>query len=96
LYARFTRFSKQSYEKVGPPYRAAKQGSKAHAQRDSDLGPASFGNTTLVSVCIAGGKRPVAWLSLDEGDNDAACFLAYMAAALQTRAPNIGDVFGNQ
>ena len=32
----------------------------------------------------------VAWLSLDEGDNDPARFLAYLVAALQTLAPEIG------
>ncbi len=35
-------------------------------------------------------ERPVAWLSLDEGDNDPTRFLAYLVAALQTIAPNIG------
>ena len=46
--------------------------------------PAGFGKTTLLSAWVAGGDRPVAWLSLDEGDNDPARFLAYLAAALQT------------
>ena len=32
--------------------------------------PAGFGKTTLVSEWVAGCGRPVAWLSLDEGDND--------------------------
>ncbi|MCB0198346.1 MAG: hypothetical protein KDJ65_40780, partial [Anaerolineae bacterium] len=32
----------------------------------------------------------VAWLSLDEGDNDLARFLAYLVAALQTVAPHVG------
>jgi LuxR family maltose regulon positive regulatory protein len=32
----------------------------------------------------------VAWLSLDEGDNDPTRFLTYLVAALQTLAPNIG------
>jgi LuxR family transcriptional regulator, maltose regulon positive regulatory protein len=32
----------------------------------------------------------VAWLSLDEGDNDPTRFLAYLVAALQTIAPTIG------
>ena len=32
----------------------------------------------------------VAWLSLDEGDNDPARFLTYLVAALQTIAPQIG------
>ena len=33
----------------------------------------------------------VAWLSLDEGDNDPTRFLTYLVAALQTIAPNIGE-----
>ena len=52
--------------------------------------PAGFGKTTLVSEWVAGCERPVAWLSLDEGDNDPARFLTYLVAALQTIAPNIG------
>src|SRR5512141_2663131 len=52
--------------------------------------PAGFGKTTLVSEWVAGCERKVAWLSLDEGDNDPACFLAYLVAALQTIAANIG------
>jgi len=52
--------------------------------------PAGFGKTTLVSEWVAGCERPVAWLSLDEGDNDPARFLAYLIAALQTIAANIG------
>jgi LuxR family maltose regulon positive regulatory protein len=52
--------------------------------------PAGFGKTTLVSEWIAGCQRPVAWLSLDEGDNDPARFLTYLISALQTFAPKIG------
>jgi LuxR family maltose regulon positive regulatory protein len=52
--------------------------------------PAGFGKTTLVSEWLAGCQRPVAWLSLDEGDNDTTCFLTYFIAALQTIAANIG------
>ena len=61
--------------------------------------PAGFGKTTLVSEWIAGPwsrpqeqeyERPVAWLSLDEGDSDPTRFLTYLVAALQTIAPNIG------
>jgi len=51
---------------------------------------AGFGKTTLVSEWVAVCERPVAWLSLDEGDNDPACFLAYLVAALQTIVANIG------
>src|SRR5512141_1092150 len=53
--------------------------------------PAGFGKTTLVSEWIAGCERPVAWLSLDEGDNDTASFLGYLVAAVQTVAPKIGE-----
>jgi LuxR family transcriptional regulator, maltose regulon positive regulatory protein len=52
--------------------------------------PAGFGKTTLVSEWVAGFERPSAWLSLDEGDNDPARFLAYLVAALQTITANIG------
>jgi LuxR family maltose regulon positive regulatory protein len=52
--------------------------------------PAGFGKTTLVSEWIASCERPVAWLSLDEGDNDLTRFLTYFIAALQTIAPKIG------
>ncbi len=49
--------------------------------------PAGFGKTTLLSEWLAGGGQSepgarVAWLSLDEGDNDVARFLAYLVAAL--------------
>jgi len=53
--------------------------------------PAGFGKTTLVSEWVADCKLPAAWLSLDEGDNDPTRFLAYLVAALQTVAANIGE-----
>ncbi len=53
--------------------------------------PAGFGKTTLVSEWVAGCGRPVAWLSLDEGDRDPSRFLTYLIAALQTVAPGIGE-----
>jgi len=53
--------------------------------------PAGFGKTTLISEWIAGWDRPAAWLSLDGGDNDPTRFVAYLVAALQTVAPNIGE-----
>src|SRR4051794_3875219 len=52
--------------------------------------PAGFGKTTLVAAWVAGCGRPAAWLSLDDGDNDPARFLAYLVAALRTIAPEIG------
>src|SRR5881397_994239 len=52
--------------------------------------PAGFGKTTLLSAWVEGIDRQVAWLSLDEGDNDPTRFLTYLVAALQTIAANIG------
>jgi LuxR family maltose regulon positive regulatory protein len=52
---------------------------------------AGFGKTTLVSEWIASCGQPVAWLSLDEGDNDPTRFLTYIIAALQTIMANIGE-----
>src|SRR5207248_9680736 len=53
--------------------------------------PAGLGKTTLVSEWLAGGPRPAAWLSLDEGENDPTRFLTYLVAALQTIAAHIGE-----
>ena len=52
--------------------------------------PAGFGKTTLLSEWIAGRKWPVAWLSLDESDNDLSQFLTYLVAALQTIDNHMG------
>jgi LuxR family maltose regulon positive regulatory protein len=52
--------------------------------------PAGFGKTTLASAWLASCKRPVAWLSLDDGDSDLTRFLTYLVAALRTIAPTIG------
>lgn len=57
--------------------------------------PAGFGKTTLVSSWLDQINLPVAWLSLDEDDNDLARFLAYFIAALQTIQPEVGtEVLG--
>jgi LuxR family maltose regulon positive regulatory protein len=53
--------------------------------------PAGFGKTTLVSEWIASCGLPVAWLSLDEGDNDPARFISYLVKALQTIQAEIGE-----
>jgi ATP/maltotriose-dependent transcriptional regulator MalT len=53
--------------------------------------PAGSGKTTLVSEWVAGCGRPIAWLSLDAGDNDPASFLIYLVAALRASGANIGE-----
>lgn len=53
--------------------------------------PAGFGKTTLLSEWIVSTDRPVAWVSLDEGDNDPARFWAYAVAALRRIEARIGE-----
>ena len=53
--------------------------------------PAGFGKTTLVSEWVAGCKQPVAWLSMDEDDNDPARFLIYVVASLQRIDKDFGQ-----
>ena len=53
--------------------------------------PAGFGKTTLLSEWVSRNEMPVAWLSLDEGDNDPVRFLAYLVAALQRVDEAIGQ-----
>jgi LuxR family transcriptional regulator, maltose regulon positive regulatory protein len=56
--------------------------------------PAGFGKTALLAAWASGGKRPVAWLSLDEGDNDPARFWRHVAAALERASPGISARVG--
>lgn len=44
---------------------------------------AGYGKTTLVAQWLGAAQQPVAWLTLDEHDNDPMQFLAYLLAALQ-------------
>ncbi|MFP4346117.1 MAG: LuxR C-terminal-related transcriptional regulator [Anaerolineales bacterium] len=52
--------------------------------------PAGFGKTTLLSAWVHSRRRPVAWLSLDAGDNDPARFWTYVIGALQRVAGDLG------
>jgi LuxR family maltose regulon positive regulatory protein len=56
--------------------------------------PAGFGKTTFLGEWLrerARGEGSVAWVSLDESDNDPARFLSYLVAALQTVEEEIGE-----
>lgn len=44
--------------------------------------PAGFGKTTLVRQWVDSLDRPAAWLWLEDGDDNPACLVAYLAAAL--------------
>jgi LuxR family transcriptional regulator, maltose regulon positive regulatory protein len=51
--------------------------------------PAGFGKTTLLSEWAGLCNRPVAWLSLEESENDASIFLKYLVRAL---SPAVADI----
>jgi LuxR family maltose regulon positive regulatory protein len=53
--------------------------------------PAGFGKTTLVADWARNSQLPLAWLALDEGDNDLPGFWRYVDAALQTIDNRIGE-----
>ena len=53
--------------------------------------PAGSGKTTLLSTWAASCDQAVAWLSVDEGDNDPVRFLSYVIAACQRVAPQVGQ-----
>ena len=56
--------------------------------------PAGYGKTVLLADWARGRKRPVAWLSLDAGDNDPARFWRHTLAALDGARPGIGERVG--
>ena len=56
--------------------------------------PAGFGKTALLADWARSGDRPVAWLSLDAGDNDPARFWRHAVAALDRARPGIAERVG--
>jgi LuxR family maltose regulon positive regulatory protein len=71
-----------------------------HAKLSLISASAGFGKTTLIAEwgleiaeSLGNSKSPIqnrmAWLSLDEGDNDPNRFLTYLIAALKTIESNI-------
>jgi LuxR family maltose regulon positive regulatory protein len=57
--------------------------------------PVGSGKTTLLAQWVAAARVPVAWVSLDESDNDPARFWGYILAALEGRAPGIREAAGS-
>ena len=53
--------------------------------------PAGYGKTVLLAAWARHGGRPVAWLSLDAGDNDPARFWRHAVAALDRARPGTGE-----
>ncbi len=57
------------------------------------VAPAGWGKTSLLAEWAfrAGDHTPVAWLTLDETDDEPNRFWTHVIAALRTTAPEIGD-----
>jgi hypothetical protein len=53
--------------------------------------PAGFGKTSLLADWARRDRRPVAWLSLDEADNDPARFWRHLVAALEGVRPGVAE-----
>jgi len=53
--------------------------------------PAGFGKTSLVAAWQKDCETPLAWVSLDEEDNEPLRFLDYLIGALQTVDADLGD-----
>ena len=53
--------------------------------------PAGYGKTVLLADWARRGEHPVAWLSLDAGDNDPARFWHHVVAALDRARPGTGE-----
>lgn len=56
--------------------------------------PAGFGKTVLLAEWSQVGNRPVAWLSLDSGDNDPVRFWRHAVAALDRLRPGLAEQVG--
>ena len=56
--------------------------------------PAGYGKTILLAEWVRRGRHPVAWLSLDAGDNDPARFWRHAVAALDRVRPGISERMG--
>ena len=54
--------------------------------------PAGYGKTTLLGEWARRKKEKLAWVSLDENDNDLGRFLAHVVAALQVIYPKLGEL----
>ncbi|HEV8204166.1 MAG TPA: hypothetical protein VGP98_08015, partial [Pyrinomonadaceae bacterium] len=53
--------------------------------------PAGFGKTSLVAAWQKDCETPLAWVSLDEEDNEPLRFLDYLIGALQMVDTDLGD-----
>ncbi len=88
------RFSQTRPKLVARPRLIAKLKREAGRKLTLISAPAGFGKTTLLLEwlrVLADSEGSVAWVSLDEGDNDPVRFLSYLIASLRK---SVGEGFG--
>ena len=88
---------------IPPPQRALVPRLRLYEQLNQGLdkkltlvsAPAGYGKTMLVSAWANEYRVPLAWISLDEGENDLVRFLAYLVGALEKFIPGISGSFAD-
>jgi len=76
---------------VSRPHLIERLNAGLHGKLTLVSAPAGFGKTTLLSEWARQVETPVAWLSLEKGDDDPERFLTYIIGALQTVHENVGE-----
>jgi LuxR family maltose regulon positive regulatory protein len=84
-------FASKLFRPALPAALVARQGLVTRLQEGLALGrtltlisaPAGYGKSTLAAEWLAQVRQPIAWLSLDESDDDPLRFFTYLCAALQ-------------
>ena len=62
----------------------------SHSKLTLISAPTGYGKTTLLCQWLSTCSFPIAWLTVDNADNDPARFLSYLIAALQRIEPDLG------
>ncbi|MFD3165203.1 LuxR C-terminal-related transcriptional regulator [Herpetosiphon sp. NSE202] len=75
---------------VARPHLIARLEAAQHCGLRLISAPAGFGKSSLLSEWQASTQQQVAWLALDEGDNDPSRFFSYLVHAIQTIVPTVG------
>ena len=57
------------------------------------LAPPGYGKTSLLVQWVSEDSRPIAWVTVDDADNDPVVFLTYLATAIDRRTPIDPDIF---
>lgn len=75
---------------VARPHLIQRLEAAQHTSLNLISAPAGFGKSSLLSAWHATTQRSIAWLALDERDNDPSRFFSYFVHALQSVVPKLG------